>query len=183
MIIGLAGSFGAGKGEVANYLTRERGFQHLSARSLIIEEVKKRGLNVDRDSLTKTGNDLREEGGPTYLYELLIKKANQIGGDVAVESIRAVAEARYTKENGGVVIGVDADSKLRYERAIKRGSETDQVTFEEWLEQERKESNPGDPTKQDIFGALKESDYLILNNGTMTELHKQIDDVLEQLSK
>ena len=181
MIIGLTGSFGAGKGEVARYLVEEKGFEHLSARQLITEEVVKRGLQVNRDTLTETANDMRAEGGPTYLYEKLIGRAQEIQGDVVVESIRAIAEAEYTKAEGGVVIGVDAEPKLRYERTVARGNETDGVSFEKWLEQERAEQNPDDETKQDIFGALDKSDIVLQNNGSLEDLHKEISDFLKTL--
>jgi dephospho-CoA kinase len=175
MIIGLTGSFGAGKGCVANYLVHEKGFAHFSARTFITEEIKKRGLPVDRDTMTTVANDLRSTHSPTYIFEQLVKMAKDHGGDVVVESIRAVAEARYLKEQGGIVLGIDADPKVRFERIVKRGSETDQVTFEEWRAQELRESNPNDPTKQDIFGALRESDHVIMNTASLRELKAAVD--------
>jgi dephospho-CoA kinase len=175
MIIGLTGSFGAGKGCVANYVVQEKGFAHFSARTFITEELKRRGLLVNRDTMTTVANDLRATYGPTYIFEQLVKMAKAHGGDVVVESIRAVAEARYLKEQGGVVLGIDADPKVRFERIIKRGSETDQVTFEEWHDQELRESNPDDPTKQDIFGSLRESDHIIMNTASLAELKIAVD--------
>ena len=179
MIIGLTGSFGAGKGSVANYLVNKKGFSHFSARALITEEIKKRGLPLDRDTMTIVANDLRKVGGPTYIFELLVDKAKEHGGDAVVESVRAVAEAKYVKEQGGVVLGIDADPKERYKRTIKRGSETDHVSFDEWHAQELKESNPDDPTKQDIFGALKESDVIIMNSHSIKELEDSVDEFLQ----
>jgi dephospho-CoA kinase len=183
MIIGVAGSFGAGKGVVVDYLIQTRGFTHYSASGFITEEIKRRGLPVDRDSMTVVANELRKEHGPTYIMEALYRRANEAGGDVVIESLRAVAEAQKIKELGGKVIGVDADSRLRYERACKRGSEKDIVSYEKFLAQERAESNPDDPTKQDVFAALKESDFIVTNNGTLDELHAQIEEVLRQITK
>lgn len=178
MIIGITGSFGAGKGVVADYLVQKKGFAHFSARGFITEEIKKRGLPVNRDSMIEVANDLRAHGGPTFIFEQLITQAKAYGKDAVVESIRAVAEVRYTKEQGGIVLGIDAEPKIRYERALQRGSETDKVLFKEWCEQEVRESNPDDPTKQDIFGALKESDYIIQNTGGIEELHQKIETFL-----
>ncbi len=180
MIIGLTGSFGAGKGVVSDYLVNEKNFAHFSARDFIIKEIEKRGMPVDRNSMIEVGNDLRKEGGPTFIFEQLVKIAKEHGGNAVVESVRAVAEARFIKEQGGLVLGVDADPKLRYERIVERGSETDNVTFEEWHAQELRESNPDDPTKQDIFGALKESTEIIKNEGTLEELNKKVDEFLEK---
>lgn len=179
MIIGLTGSFGAGKGSVANYLVNKKGFAHFSARSFITEEIKKRGLVLNRDTMTEVANDLRRTGGPTYIFERLVDQAKERGGDSVVESIRAVAEAKYIKDQGGFVLGIDADPKARYERIVRRGSETDHVTFDEWRAQELKESNPNDPTKQDIFGALNESDVIIMNSHSIRELEEAVEDFLQ----
>ncbi len=177
MIVGLTGSFGAGKGVVVDYL-KTRGFKHYAARDFIVTEIKKRGLPVDRNSMIEVGNDLRTNYGPAYIVETLYKQAEEAGGDAVIESLRAVAEAKRLQELGAVIIGVDAAPEVRYERIIGRGSETDNVSFAEWLDQEKRESNPDDPTKQDIFGALTQSDYVVENSGTLEELHKKIDEVL-----
>jgi dephospho-CoA kinase len=178
MIVGLTGSFGAGKGCVANYLVNSKGFAHFSARTFIVEELHRRGLLVNRDTMTTVANDLRATHGPTYIFEQLVQLAKQHGGDVVIESIRAVAEARYIKEQGGVVLGIDAEPLVRFERIVKRDSETDKVTYEEWRAQELRESNPDDPTKQDIFGALKESDHVIVNIGSLEQLKMEVDEFI-----
>ena len=180
MIIGITGSFGAGKGAVVDYLVREKGFADYSARAFIVDEIKFRGLPVNRDTMADVANDLRQKHEPTYIVESLYTKAKERGGDAVIESLRAVAEARLIKKLGGVVLGIDAPPEVRYERAVARGSETDRVPYEEWLQQEIRESNPDDPTKQDIFGALRESDVIIENKGSLKELYEKIDQMLKK---
>jgi dephospho-CoA kinase len=179
MIVGLTGSFGAGKGFVADYLVHEKSFAHFSARTFITKEIEKRGLEINRDTMTTVANDLRATHGPTYIFEQLVLMAKNHGGNVVIESIRAVAEAKYIKEQGGFVLGIDADPQVRYERIVKRGSETDHVTFDEWRAQELRESNPDDPTKQDIFGALKLSDFIIMNTSSIGELKTAVDSFVQ----
>ena len=58
-IIGITGTIGAGKGTIVDYLVKEKGYVHYSVREFLAEEVKKRGLEVNRDTLTEVGNDLR----------------------------------------------------------------------------------------------------------------------------
>lgn len=183
MIIGITGSFGAGKGAAVQYLIAERGFTHYSASGFITEEVRRRALPIDRDSMTTVANDLRGEHGPSYVIDSLYERAHSAGGDAVIESLRAVAEVNRIKELGGVVIGIDAAPELRYERAYARGSEKDHVSYEKWLAQEQSESNPDDPTKQNIFGALAASDAVIKNDGSLEELHTNIDEALAQLLK
>ena len=180
MIVGITGSFGAGKGAVVDYLVKTKGFTHYSASGYITEEIKKRGLPVDRDSMIAVGNDLRMQHGPSHIVEVLFERAKDKGGNAVIEALRAVGEVRKLKELGAFIIGVDADPKTRYQRSVKRGSEKDRVSFEKWQAQEKEESNTEDPTKQNIFGALKESDYIIKNNGTMEELQERIDKFLKE---
>ena len=180
MIIGITGSFGAGKGAVVDYLVREKGFADFSARSFITKEIKHRDLPVNRDSMIEVANDLRQKHGATYIIESLYNEAKERGGDAVVESLRAVAEVRLIKKLGGVVLGITAQPEVRYERALARGSETDKVTYEEWIQQEVKESNPDDPTKQDIFGALSESSVLIENNGSLQDLYEAVEKMLKE---
>lgn len=181
MIIGITGSFGAGKGVVVDYLVKQKGYTHYSVRNFIFEEAKRRGLDITkgREVTIPLGNELRATHGPAYLVETLYGQALERGGDAVIESLRAVAEVRRLKELGAFVLGVDADERLRFERSIKRGSETDSVSFEQWQDQERRESNPNDPTKQDIFGALKESNAIVQNNGTVEELYAQVEKALQ----
>ena len=181
MILGITGSFGAGKGAVVEYLVAERGFRHYSASGFITEEIKLRELPLNRDSMTIVANDIRKDRGPSYVIDSLYTRAKVNGGNAVIESLRAVAEVRRIKELGGFVLGINATPELRYERAFARGSEKDHVTFEKWQEQEQAESNPDDPTKQDIFGALRESNIVIDNNGSLEELRAKIDYVLSHM--
>ena len=46
--IGITGTLGAGKGTIVDYLVKNRGFVHYSVRAFITEEIKKRGMEVNR---------------------------------------------------------------------------------------------------------------------------------------
>jgi dephospho-CoA kinase len=120
-------------------------------------------------------NDLRRAHGPAFLVENLFKQVEGFGGNIVIESLRNIAEVHKVKELGGHVIGVDAEPHIRYERVQKRGLAKDQLSFEGWIAQEAAESHPDDPMQQDIFGALRESDVVIQNDGTVEDLHQKID--------
>ncbi len=183
MVIGIAGSFGAGKGETVEYLKAVHKFTHYSASGFIVNEIKKRGLEINRDNMAVVANELRATHKPSYIIDSLYAQAEAHPGDVVIESLRAVAEVRRIKELGGTVLGVDALPELRFKRAIARNSAKDHVTYEKWHEQEKAESNQSDPHKQNIFGALKEADFVITNNGSIVNLHQQVEIFLKQISK
>jgi dephospho-CoA kinase len=182
MIIGIAGSFAAGKGTVVDYLIHKKGFSHYSASGFITEEIVRRNLPVNRDSMIIVANDLRATFGPTYIIDSLYKRAQLQGGNVIIESLRAVAEVKKIQELGGLVIGVDAHSQIRYDRALARNSVKDAVTYEAWLEQEKAESNPHDDTKQNIFGALALADHIIMNDSTIEHLEEEVEKFLARFA-
>lgn len=182
MIIGVTGTNGSGKGTVVEYLV-QKGFAHYSARDFIVEEVQRRGLLVNRDTITVTANDLRALYGPAYVIEQLLARADETKGDVGIESIRTVGEARVLLAAGAILLGVDADPRLRYERVVKRGSATDSVDFDTFIAQEKRELSSDDPNNQNILGVMALADYTLHNDGTLEELHAQIDTALEKITE
>lgn len=181
-LIGLTGTLGAGKGTMAQYLLQQ-GFTHYSAREFIRTEVQKRGLPENRDMLVQVGNDLRRQFGPDYVIATMARRGLAESDRVIVESIRVPAEVEAVQKMGGVVIALDADQKLRYERLYKRGlTDTDNVTFAEFVAEEEREMRSDDPYKQNIHRCLAMADYRIENNGTEEELYEQIDEVIQRTS-
>lgn len=175
MILGVTGTNGAGKGAVVEYLVSKKGFTHYSARSLFMEEVARRGLPTNRDTITDTANDLRAKHGPAYAVETLLANAQARGGDAAIESIRTLGELEVLRRAGGRLIAVDTDPRIRYERVVLRGSETDKIDFDTFIAQEARELRSDDPNKQNLLGVIAHADYRLENNGTLEELHAKLD--------
>lgn len=182
MIVGVTGTLGAGKGTVVEYLVATKGFTHYSVRGFLIEELTRRGLPINRDTMTATANDLRAQHGSGYISEQLLARAQREGGNAVIESIRSIGEAQHLKENGALLFAVDADQKVRYERAILRGSETDHISFGKFVADEDREFANTDPTKQNISGVMKLADAIFQNNGTKEELFEQVEAALKKLS-
>ena len=180
IIIGITGTLGAGKGTVADFLVKEKGFRHYSVRDFLISEIEKRGLPINRDSMVELANDLRKNNSPSYIIEQLVLKAKENGGNAVIESVRAVAEAEKLKEMGALLLSIDAKQNLRYERAVKRGSVTDDVTFKKFVSDEKREMNSSDPSKQSIADVMQMADIKIENNGTIEKLEELIDVYLKK---
>ena len=181
ILLGITGTIGAGKGTVVDYLVKEKGFAHYSARNFIVEEVVRRNLPVNRDSMTEVSNELRATHGPAYIIEQLYRQAQEGGENAIIESVREVAGVEFIKERGGFILAVDADRPIRYERIKDRGSETDHVTFDEFVRQEEREMASGDPNKQNLLAVIEMADFYILNNGALAQLHEKVDDIVNNL--
>jgi len=180
-VIGITGTLGAGKGEVVEYL-KKRGFLHFSAREFLLEEVKRRGLEPNRDSTNFVGEDLRRLHGASYVVEKLLAKALEVGKDAVIESIRTVGEIRFLKTQPNFhLLAVDADPELRYARIANRKSSLDHVTFEKFMEDEKRESISEDPARMNLLHCIGLADYVLTNNGTKGELYAQVEEVLKKI--
>ncbi len=178
-IIGITGTLGAGKGTVVDYLVKELGYKHYSVRSFLIEEIERRGLPVNRDSMTEVANELRARYSPAYIIEQLYGIANESGANSIIESIRTPGEIDFLKEQGKfILLAVDADPKLRYERVVMRGSETDKISFETFQSNEEREFITSDPNKQNLSKCIQLADHVLRNDGSIEDLVNQVTEVL-----
>jgi hypothetical protein len=182
IIIGITGHIGSGKGTVVDYLTKTKGLKHFSARTLITKEIEKRGLPLNRDSMTLVANELRQKYSSSYIIEQLYHHAKEQGHDCIIESIRTVGEIEALRTIGHFyLLAVTADLPLRYERIVLRGNETDHISFDTFAEQDRREAESTDPHKQNIDACIKKADVVLNNNGTIEELNEEIESFMNSI--
>ena len=140
-------------------------------------------MPVNRDSMVAVANDLRAKHGPSFIVEELYQEAVHTAKNSIIESLRAVGEVEALKKKENFrFFAIDADPKLRYERVVLRGSETDKISFEEFIANEEREMNNEDPTKQNIGKCMQMADHVFTNNGTFEELNQQIEEVIAQFN-
>tara|TARA_B100000508_G_scaffold102982_2_gene81381 strand:- start:4914 stop:5453 length:540 start_codon:yes stop_codon:yes gene_type:complete len=177
MIIGIAGTLGAGKGTVVEYL-KEKGFEHFSASKMLRAILESQGIVANREAYTVLGDELRSlnSAGPIAIQYALAKDTES---NIIIESVHDVPEAEFLKEKGAIMLGVNAPLEIRYERISKRGSEKDNVTFEEFEKIARHEEEGGG--KHNIRSVIAMSDHVISNEGTLEELHTKVDAFLKTL--
>ena len=188
MILGLTGKNASGKGEAANYL-KSKGFVYYSLSDMIREEATKRNLEHSRENLIELGNELREKYGPGCLAQKInnemnnCKKIFQKKKFFVIDSIRSPHEVNELKKNKSfLLIGIDAPIELRFNRLRERNRVGDAKTFEEFKQQEQRENLKSDINQQldATFGMAKK---VIVNYGSLEELHKKIDKLLLELEK
>jgi dephospho-CoA kinase len=180
MLIGISGTDGGGKGTVVDYLVTKYQFTHYSSRSIILEYINAAGLPDTRAQMRLTANELRAKFGNDFLVTQALARMKRDGVERAiVESIRAVAEAECLKAHGGILLAVDADQTVRYARVQSRRSETDKVTFEEFVAHEELEKNDPNPHGMQKGKVIEMADYTIMNDGTIEALQEAVDAFLQ----
>lgn len=145
-IIGVAGTNGAGKDTLARIRSELQHSDNVSMSDILRRELDKRGLSHERENMRAVGNEWRAEFGPGVLALKAIEDYQLSGktSGVTMGSVRSIGEVEDIKAAGGVLVWVDADPRIRYDRILARqqGRPTDQKTFEEFVTEERDEMYP-----------------------------------------
>ncbi|MBU0614836.1 MAG: dephospho-CoA kinase [Nanoarchaeota archaeon] len=179
MLIGLTGTMASGKGTVAEYL-KNKGFEGYVFSDVIKEEARKRGLEITRENLQKTGDALRKEHKNEGILakKLLLKIKSDKAFVDGARNADEIHELRKRKDF--VLIAVDAPQKVRFERLKSRGRSGDPKTFEDFKkldDLENKKLGGG----QEINKCMALADHKIENTGDVKELIAKIEKILSLL--
>ncbi len=172
--IGLTGTNGSGKGAAAKYfISKEYAFYSLS--DVIRKELKKDGVEPTRDNLIRKGNELRAAGGADFLARQVMEKVED---KAVIDSIRNPEEVRFLKSKiNFILLAIDANVGLRYERVKKRGRNESAATLQEFIEKENEE-NTTDPMQQQLHTCLEMADFTVLNEGSLEDLYNKLEKFL-----
>lgn len=186
-IIGLSGTNGAGKDAVGLFLAAKHDYLFVSVSELLRDELKRRGVSVERQNLHSLSAEWRREFGLAVLVDRAVAAFEQTDGKyagVVMASLRNPFEADRVHELGGTMLWVDADPRVRYDRvrnaARGRGGE-DNKTFEQFLAEEQAEMHnaSGDSAALDMAAVKDRSDITLMNNGSdMATFEHDIEQVL-----
>jgi dephospho-CoA kinase len=180
MIIGIAGTLGSGKGTVVEYL-KSKGFGHYSSSDVLRQILTERGMEHSRLNMSNLANELMAShaGGVLNFSHNFAKEAGQ--SDYVLEALHRVSEGEYIKSVGGIILGVDADVRVRYDRAhARKEGLKDDVTFEQFLADSAREDEGKTGSGPNIKAVIAMADYTIMNDGTMEELRLAVDEFIQK---
>jgi len=175
-IIAVTGLIGSGKDEVASYLYKEHGFV-LFDHSVILETIlKEQGRPVTRQEK----RNLRIERGNAFTAELINQEIRSRNlRNVVIGSLRRPEEVIILKDAfpDAKLLVVKADFSRRLSREQKRAQYSDAPeTEEDFYAQDQEEERLYEFSK-----TFAMADAAITNNGSLEELHREIDRILKNL--
>lgn len=179
-IVAFVGLAGSGKSSAVEYLT-QKGYPKVYFGGVILDEVKKRGLELTQKNEQPIREELREKEGKDFVVKRII---TQIHSLVASGQHRIVADGLYTwteykalkHEFPGelTVVAIVAPRHLRHHRLTQRPirplTETE-AGQRDWAEIENLEKG----------GPIAIADYYLSNNTNLEHLHQQVDDVITHI--
>lgn len=170
-IIAVIGMCGSGKSEAVKFFI-ENGYKRVYFGEVVMNEMKRLGLEVNEVNERATRENLRKEFGmgamavkSLSIIEDLIKNHN-----VVIESLYSWEEFKILKKEFGEafkLICIYTTKALRYERLLKRPFRP--LTNEESMSRDLSEIE-----KLDKGGPIAFADYMILNDGTLDEMNEEL---------
>ncbi len=180
VLIGLTGRNASGKSTLVEWFSA-KGLRSVSCSDSIRTWLHDQGMESTREALIEGGRELRRNGGPGVLAEMLLEILD--GGDAVVDSIRTPAEVEALRERGDfTLIEVRADEDSRWERMVGRGRAGDPTEKSSFLSQEAEESHAKDESGQALVATGLMADIRIDNDGTMEELVSRLEEIWEDIA-
>lgn len=176
LVIGLSGSIGSGKTTVSEHLQNNYGASKRGYSQILMDILDRLYLPHEREYLQKIGASLRDSLCEDVIVNAFQKDLEKDSSEIIViDGIRYMNEVDMLRRfENNILLFIDAPVEMRYERCRRRGEKgEDRISFEEFLMAENRE------TERQIPEIKKVAEYVIENTGTLEELLKRVDEILE----
>ncbi len=170
-IIAVVGMCGSGKSEAVKFFV-DSGYKRVYFGEVVMNEMKRLGLEVNEANERATRENLRKEFGmgAMAVKSLPIIEEFMKHNNVVVESLYSWEEFKILKEKFGdafKLLTIYTTKELRYERLLKR-------PFRPLTGDESKSRDISEIEKLDKGGPIAYTDYLIMNDGSLDEMNEEL---------
>ncbi|MFZ2205744.1 MAG: AAA family ATPase [Minisyncoccia bacterium] len=156
LFIGIAGKISSGKSTIAHFIADTYAMPYTSSGEYLKQYCLLNGLSVERKTLQDLGQKFVDEDPKVFFQNIVFSQGEQ--DYIVFDSIRHTAGIDFIKEisDKSILVYIDVDDKIRYERYCKRQKEGDIVKeFKEFLETDNH------PTEKEIDEVKKYADLII----------------------
>jgi len=184
MIIGVCGTVGAGKETLTEFF-RRKGFVYFETRQIIVEELKKLGLELSRKNMQDWADEQRVKVGVEALMKIMLNKAREdTSKHYIFDSLRNPGEAEFLKKEvkDFILIGVDAPLEIRFKRAVARAKPSDPVVWTEFVKMnERDLDDTSNPLGQHTKKLIEMADFVVINDKDLESAQKQVEEIWNKI--
>ncbi len=170
-VVLITGMPGSGKTTLAEYIGRE-GYLIVNMGDAVRELARARGLEPTSQNLGLIAEELRRVEGEAAVARRCIEALRErlrerVSDRVLVDGIRSLEEVEAFREAFEVaLLAVHASPRTRFNRILKRGRRDDTMTWEEFLNRDRRELAFG------LGSAIAMADYMVVNEGPLENLER-----------
>ncbi|MCC7159770.1 MAG: AAA family ATPase [Ignavibacteria bacterium] len=170
-IIAVIGMCGSGKSEAVKFFV-ENGFKRVYFGEVVMNEMKRLGLEVNEQNERQTRENLRKEFGmgAMAVKSLPIIEEFISRNNVVIESLYSWEEFKILKDKFGdafKLLTIYTTKALRYERLLKR-------PFRPLTNKESMSRDISEIEKLDKGGPIAFADYLVMNDGSLEEMNEKL---------
>lgn len=180
-VITFVGMPGAGKSSCVAYL-EQKGFPSVYFGGITVDEVKRRGLEINETNEKLVREEMRATDGPEVMAKRITAQIDHLFAagqhKVVADGLYSWSEYKYLKSQYGhtlTVIAIVTPRHVRHERLVNRPVRPlseEQVTMREYSEIENLEKG----------GPIAMADYYIANCTDLDELYVELDQLLDRLN-
>ncbi len=173
IVFGIVGMPASGKGTIAEYLEKAYGAPKLRFSDALSTILQRLGLEKTRDNQIKLSEVLREVCGEDSLSRAIQIGINKSESNlIIIDGVRREGDINTLKEVATFhLLGVDAEAKIRYERAKLRAEKSEEAnqSFEDFQKLDQRS------TEVTARQLMDNAEIIFNNNGTLEELYAQVD--------
>lgn len=179
-ILVFVGMPGSGKSVCVEYL-KDKGLPYAYFGGITLEEIKRRGLDVNEVSEKLVREDIRAKEGKGAYAVRIIKQLEQFfeqgQNQVVVDGLYSWTEYKVFKERFGdnaIIIAIVTPRKVRHERLAQRPVRplsSEEVSSRDYAEIENLEKG----------GPIANADYFLANDNSLEELKQNLEKLLGEL--
>lgn len=178
MIIAVVGMCGSGK-SVAVELFEKYGWNKVYFGAITMDELKKRGLEINEQNERKIREEFRATGDKGIYAKLNEQKVQDFfkKGNVVIESLYSWSEYKYIKEKFGdrfKVLCIATDCGLRRQRLLER-------TFRPMTYEVSQSRDYAEIENVEKGGPIGIADFYITNNGSQQEFIDKVEDFVKNI--
>ncbi|HAT74315.1 MAG: hypothetical protein US30_C0002G0049 [Candidatus Moranbacteria bacterium GW2011_GWF2_36_839] len=181
IILAISGDIASGKNEMSAYIEKKYESYAYRSSEVLRDILGRMYLPESRENMQKVSTMMREYFGEdiiSYVASQDLKKIKK--RIIAINGIRRFSDLKILKKYFEVkIIYIDSSLKNRYERICKRLENTDDgvKTLDKFKKDHKSEA------ERQTRCLRKKADYIIENDESLEEFHREIDKIIKIINK